>query len=150
MVARVIREGVGTDMFVKKFKKKCGVRGCKNVSDVFIISKRREMGNTVAMCRECMIDALKSTESYIEPVKVEKEPAPLFPHPELDKVTISSVADEEPEPKEVIEEATEEFPISVTEDTVTKDLFSTEKTTAPIPPKKTPPKKTGKSSKKKK
>jgi hypothetical protein len=150
MVVRAIREGVGTDMFVKKFKKKCGVRGCKNVSDVFIISRRREMGNTVAMCRECMIDALKSTESYLEPVKVKKEPAPLFPHPELDKVTISSVADEEPEPKEVIEEATEEFPISVAEDTVTADLFSSEKTTAPIPSKKTPPKKTGKSSKKKK
>ena len=136
-------------MFIKKFKKKCGVRGCKNVSDVFIISRRREMGNTVAMCRECMIDALKSTESYLDPVKVKKEPAPLFPHPELD-VTISSVADNEPEPKEVIEEATEEFPISVAEDTVTADLFSTEKTTAPIPPKKAPPKKTNKSSKKKK
>ncbi len=136
-------------MFVKKFKKKCGVRGCKNVSDVFIISRRREMGNTVAMCRECMVDALKSTESYIEPLKVKKEPAPLFPHPELD-VTISSVADNEPEPTEVIEEATEEFPISVAEDTVTKDLFSTEKVTAPTPEKKAPPKKTNKSSKKKK
>lgn len=110
-------------MFVKKFKKKCGVRGCKNVSDVFIISRRREMGNTVAMCRECMIDALKSTESYKEEIKAKSIPMPLFPHPELDKkeVTISSVADEEPEPKEVIEEATEEFPISVAEDTVTTE-----------------------------
>ena len=68
-------------MFVKKFKKKCGVRGCKNVSDVFIISRRREMGNTVAMCRECMIDALKSTESYQEEVKAKSIPRPLFPHP---------------------------------------------------------------------
>jgi hypothetical protein len=141
-------------MFVKKFKKKCGVRGCKNVSDVFIISRRREMGNTVAMCRECMVDALKSTDNYKEEVKVKSILRPLFPHPELDnkEVTVSSVADniEEPKPTEVIEEATEEFPISVTEDTVTLDLFSSEKTTAPIPPKKAPPKKTNKSSKKKK
>lgn len=133
MVVRAIREGVGTDMFVKKFKKKCGVRGCKNVSDVFIISRRREMGNTVAMCRECMIDALKSTESYKEEVKVKSIPRPLFPHPELDnkEVTISSVADniEEPNSPEVIEEATEDVPISVTEDTVTMNFDDIKATT---------------------
>ncbi len=105
-------------MFVKKFKRKCDVRGCKNTADVFLISKRREMGNTVAMCRECMKEALKATESYTEPVKVKKEVKSLFPHPELE-VTLSSVADKEPEPIEVIEEATEEFPVSVAEDTVT-------------------------------
>lgn len=107
-------------MFVKKFKRKCDVRGCKNISDVFLISKRREMGNTIAICRECMKEALSSTESYIEPVKVKKELKPLFPHPELD-VTLSSVADSEPELKEVIVDVTEENPISVTEDTVTID-----------------------------
>ena len=107
-------------MFVKKFKRKCDVRGCKNTADVFLISKRREMGNTIAMCRDCMKEALKATESYVEPVKVKKEDKPLFPHPEL-KVTISSVADAEPEPKEVIEEATEDVPVSVAEDTVTID-----------------------------
>ena len=107
-------------MFVKKFKRKCDVRGCKNTADVFLISKRREMGNTIAMCRDCMKEALKATESYVEPVKVKKEDKPLFPHPEL-KVTISSVADAEPEPTEVIEEATEDVPVSVAEDTVTID-----------------------------
>ena len=109
-------------MFVKKFKKKCGVRGCKNISDVFIISRRREMGNTIAMCRECMADALKATEGYAEEAKVKKPIAPLFPHPEIkEDVTLSSVADEieEPKPKEVIEDVTEDVPISVAEDTVT-------------------------------
>ena len=127
-------------MFVKKFKKKCGVRGCKNVSDVFIISRRREMGNTVAMCRECMVDALKSTENYVEEIKAKSIPRPLFPHPELDnkEVTISSVADniEEPEPQEVIEEVAEDVPISVTEDTVTMnfdDIKPTTPTTKPKP-----------------
>ena len=105
-------------MFVKKFKRKCDVRGCKNTADVFLISKRREMGNTVAMCRDCLKEALKATEGYTEPVKVKKEIRPLFPHPELE-VTISSVADAEPKPTEVIEEVTEENPVSVAEDTVT-------------------------------
>lgn len=147
-------------MFVKKFKKKCGVRGCKNISDVFIISRRREMGNTIAMCRECMADALKATDGYAEEVKVKKPIAPLFPHPEIkEDVTLSSVADEveEPEPTEVIEEVTEDAPIdSVTEDTVTKDFFSIEEPiTATIPhtsptKKKSPQKKSNKTSKKKK
>lgn len=144
-------------MFVKKFKKKCGVRGCKNISDVFIISKRREMGNTVAMCRQCMVDALKATDGYVEEVKVKKAPTQLFPHPELKPTTLSSVADEESQPTEVIEEATEISDKSATEDTVAKDFFdnieetSTASSTPTIPTKpKTTAKKTNKSSKKKK
>ena len=105
-------------MFVKKFKRKCSVRGCKNVADVYLISRRRDMGNTVAMCKDCLKDALSSIENYKEPEKVKREEKPLFPHPEL-SVTISSVAEKEPEPVEVIEEVTEEIPISVAEDTVT-------------------------------
>ncbi len=108
-------------MFVKKFKKKCDVRGCKNITDVFVLSKRREMGNTIAMCRECMKDALASTESYVEPPKVVKELKPLFPHPELN-VTLSSVTDEDIEPTEVIEESAEDNPIEVTEDTVADEV----------------------------
>lgn len=147
-------------MFVKKFKKKCGVRGCKNISDVFIISRRRELGNTIAMCRECMIDALKATDDYIDEVKVKKPITALFPHPGIkEDVTLSSVADEieEPELTEVIEDVTEDVSIdSVTEDTVTKDFFSVEEPiTAPVlnstPKKKTSSqKKSNKTSKKKK
>lgn len=115
-------------MFVKRFKRKCSVRGCKNTENVFVLSKRREMGNTIAMCRDCMKDALASTENYVEPVKVKREDKPLFPHPELE-VTISSVADNEPKPIEVIEEVetTEEIPELVTEDIVTIDEKTEEK-----------------------
>lgn len=106
-------------MFVKKFKRKCDVRGCKNTVDVFLISKRREMGNTIAICKECLKEAQSSIDGYIEEKKVAiKVDKPLFPHPELE-VTLSSVADSEPEPQEVIEEATEDTSISVAEDTVT-------------------------------
>ena len=108
-----------TDMFVKKFKRKCDVRGCKNTANVFLISKRREMGNTIAICTECLKEAQSSIDGYVEEKKVViKENKPLFPHPELD-VTLSSVADNEPKPPEVIEEATEDIPISVAEDIVT-------------------------------
>jgi hypothetical protein len=118
-------------MFVKKFKKKCDVRGCKNITDVFVISKRREMGNTIAICRECMKDALKSTEGYVEPPKPTREVKPLFPHPELKKVTLSSVT-EDIKPTEAIEE-TEDIQISVAEDTVTEEAKPIESVPKPTP-----------------
>lgn len=106
-------------MNVKKIKRKCGVRGCKNIDNVFILSKTREMSNSLIMCKECMKSALAETETYVEPPKVKKEVKSLFPHPELN-VTLSSV-DNEPEPKEVIEDIkTEEF-LLLAEDTVTID-----------------------------
>ena len=105
-------------MFVKKFKRKCDVRGCKNVVNTFLISKRREMGNTIAICTDCLKEAQSSIDGYVEEKKVVKAVnKPLFPHPELE-VTLSSVADDI-EPKEVIEENTEDIPMMVTEDTVT-------------------------------
>lgn len=147
-------------MYVKKIKRKCGVRGCNNISDVFVISRRREMGNTVVMCRNCMAEALKDTEGYAEPKKIKKVSTSLFPHPELvvkQDVAMSSVTDnvEEPKPTEVIEDVTEDTPInSVTEDTVTTDFFDAiEKTPTATPKPKvasTTSNKTKKSSKKKK
>jgi hypothetical protein len=133
-------------MFIKKFKKKCGVRGCKNISDVFILSRRREMGNSVAMCRQCMVDALKATDGYLEVEKAKAVPRPLFPHPELKETTISSVT-EEPQPTEVIENVTEDSNISVTEDAVAIPVKEEPK---PIVTKPTTAKKSNKTSKKKK
>lgn len=116
-------------MFIKKFRRKCDVRGCKNTQNVFLLSKRREFGNTVAVCRDCLEKALAQTDNYIEVVKVKREPQPLFPHPELN-VTLSSVAEIEPEPIEVIEEATEDNDDIVTEDTVAEEPMLTTKETA--------------------
>ena len=110
-------------MFVKRFKRKCDVRGCKNTADVFLISKRREMGNTIAICKECLKEAQSSIDGYVEEKKaVKKEVKPLFPHPELE-VAVSSVAgdDEEPKLTEVIEEVAEDNSVTVAEDTVTID-----------------------------
>ena len=111
-------------MFIKKFKKKCGVRGCKNTQNVFLISQRREMGNTVAICRDCLKEALSSTDNYTEPEKVKREEKPLFPHPELE-VAVSSVAVDTPEPEEVIEASTEDSSILSAEDAVTQEEIIT-------------------------
>lgn len=122
-------------MFVKKIKRKCGVRGCKNTNNVYALSRTREMGNSVIMCQDCMKDAFASTENYVEPVKVTTERKPLFYHPEL-SVTLSSVADTEPKPQEVIKSGTEENHItSVAEDTVTFTIPEEEQepVTAPKP-----------------
>ena len=116
-------------MFVKRFKRKCSVRGCKNTTNVYLVSKRREMGGTIGICTDCLKEATKDIAEYTEPIKVVREDEPLFPHPELN-VTISSVADEEPEPKEVIlEQQTEEETISVAEDTVTEVVNKPKATT---------------------
>ena len=107
-------------MFVKRFKRKCDVRGCKNTANVFLISKRREMGNTIAICTECLKEAQSSIDGYVEEKKtIVKENKPLFPHPELD-VTLSSVADE-PKLVEVIDAVAEDIHTPVAEDTVTKE-----------------------------
>jgi len=71
-------------MNIKRVKRKCGVRGCKNTVDVFALSRNREKGNSVIVCKECLREALKAAETYKEPEKVEKKKkTQLFFHPEL-------------------------------------------------------------------
>lgn len=44
-------------MYVKQVKRKCGIRGCKS-TDCFAVSRSREVGNTVIVCKECLSLAL--------------------------------------------------------------------------------------------
>lgn len=85
------------------------------------------MGGTIGICTDCLKEATKDIAEYTEPIKVVREDAPLFPHPELN-VTISSVADEEPKLVEVID-GTEDATISVAEDTVTETVNKPKATT---------------------
>ena len=130
-------------MNVKRIKRICGVRGCKN-TESFALSKFREMGNSVIICKECLKNALDSIDNYEEPQKVKTEQKPLFYHPEID-VTPSSVAEIEPEPQEVIKEVTEDVSISVAEDSVANEELTpappTPKPKTATPPKKKPNKK---------
>ena len=79
-------------MFIKKIKRICSVKGCKNTQNVFVVSKRREVGGSVVICTDCLREGLKDTESYVEPAKVKMPIRPLFPRPEVkNEVTTSNV-----------------------------------------------------------
>ena len=62
-------------MYVKKIKRKCGVRGCKN-TETYAISKSREMGNSIIACKECLEEALDKIKEQYEPTFTKAEPIP--------------------------------------------------------------------------
>lgn len=79
-------------MYVKKIKRKCGVRGCKN-TESYAISKSREMGNSIIACKECLLEALAIIEEQNKPV------AENFPEaPAVEEVTekVEEVLEEKP------------------------------------------------------
>ncbi len=61
-------------MFVRQVKRKCGVRGCKN-TDCFAISRTREIGNTVIICKSCLGKALGAIDE-INPKTKSNIPVP--------------------------------------------------------------------------
>ncbi len=44
-------------MYVREVKRKCDVRGCNNIN-CYSISRTREFGNTVIICKSCLGQAL--------------------------------------------------------------------------------------------
>lgn len=46
-------------MCVRKVKRKCYVKGCKN-TECFAISRTREFGNTIIVCKDCLEETLSS------------------------------------------------------------------------------------------
>lgn len=67
-------------MNVRKVKRKCNVRGCKN-TDCFAIARTHEIGNGVIICRSCLQEGLAAVEEYNPCNKKEKrnrQPPPLF------------------------------------------------------------------------
>ena len=55
-------------MYVKKIKRKCGVRGCK-CTETYAISRSREMGNSIIACKDCLMEALAQIELKYAPVE---------------------------------------------------------------------------------
>ncbi len=49
-------------MYVRRVKRKCSVRGCKN-TDCFAISQTREVGNTVIICKSCLEQAPEAIDN---------------------------------------------------------------------------------------
>lgn len=48
-------------MNVKRLRRKCSVRGCGNTGS-YVISRTREMGYSVIICRECLEQGLKAVK----------------------------------------------------------------------------------------
>lgn len=70
------------EMIAKKAKRKCMVRGCKNI-DTYACSLTRESGNTPIICSECAAKfsaAIKKAkaEEAKSPAKTISGPPPLF------------------------------------------------------------------------
>ena len=65
-------------MYLRKVKRKCSVRGCKN-TQAYAVSRTREAGNSIIMCKQCMEEAAKAVQNFTEPPKtVMKSPPDLF------------------------------------------------------------------------
>ena len=69
-------------MFVRQVKRKCSVRGCKS-TDCFAISRTREVGNTVIICKSCLGKALGAIDE-IDPKTKSNIPA-------VDNTTVPSL-----------------------------------------------------------
>jgi hypothetical protein len=67
-------------MYAKKLKRKCMVRGCRNL-DTYAISRTREHGNSVIICLDCLNEAIKAAkeaDKNPKPKYVPKPPPKLF------------------------------------------------------------------------
>lgn len=75
-------------MYIRKLRRKCEVRRCTN-HDTFAISRSREAGNTIIVCRECLKEALAEIEKQYPETKANVEP-----EVEAKAVGIPAVTDE--------------------------------------------------------
>ena len=66
-------------MNVKKIKRKCAVKGCRNIES-YTISKARDFGDTVLICPSCLQEALDAIKSYgtVKPTPEKTEPPAVF------------------------------------------------------------------------
>ena len=80
-------------MYVKKIRRKCGVRGCKNIES-YAISKGREMGNSIIACKECIMEALAVIEEQNKPVTIEEDP--VIENNPIKETPTEAVSEEKP------------------------------------------------------
>lgn len=68
-------------MYVRKVRRRCGVRNCKSLES-YAISRTREAGNSVIICRDCLEEALKMIDEgklgIPERTSTPTEAPPLF------------------------------------------------------------------------
>lgn len=100
-------------MFVRKVKRKCNVRGCRN-TDCFSISHTREAGNSVIICKDCLSSALIATDeidpktkSNIPEIKNTTAPSLFFNAEALGFVSTDDVTEPYAEAEEQTEDETD-------------------------------------------
>ena len=68
-------------MNIRKVRRKCSVRGCR-CTESYSLSLSNEMGNSIIICKKCILEAAEVVKNYKEdskPVKKERrEPPALF------------------------------------------------------------------------
>ena len=108
-------------MFVRQVKRKCSVRGCK-CTDSFAISRNREVGGTVIICKGCLGAALGAidgidpkTKSNI-PAAVHTEAPSLFFNAQALGVAESVLDEDAEQEQEQEQEETESEGEAETED----------------------------------
>ena len=89
-------------MKIKKIKRKCEVRGCKN-TDTYSLTNTNEFGNSVIICEECLKKAVKAVAEYdpsAEKKTVSVPPPPLFFHGGIEKTAknVEETAETKPIP----------------------------------------------------
>ncbi len=99
-------------MFIRQVKRKCNVRGCKN-TDCFAISRTREFGNTVIICKTCLGKGLGAvdeidpmTKSNIPAIDNTSAPALFFNAKALGAAAVETTDADDPTPE--AEDITEE------------------------------------------
>ena len=68
-------------MYARPVKRKCGVRGCKNI-DSYALSLTREAGNSVIICKSCLGKALGAIDDPQPETDIRvaySEAPPIFP-----------------------------------------------------------------------
>lgn len=121
-------------MYAKRLKRKCSVRGCKN-TDTFAISRTRELGGSVIICKSCLGKALgviddinPETGSNIEVTTGGEAPKLFFNAKALGKTKVKdglsadvAAVDEAPSAPTVTEPQPEETPTPTEEQTATDE-----------------------------
>lgn len=68
-------------MNIRKVRRKCSVRGCR-CTESYSLSLSNEMGNSIIVCKKCILEAAEAVKNYKEDSKpakkVHREPPALF------------------------------------------------------------------------
>ena len=102
-------------MYAKRLRRKCSIRGCKNV-DTFGLTRSKEGGNSVILCKDCLEASLEAVGKVAAAPVAKREPReapPLFfntvkkAEPETVEEAAEVIEPTEPEATEPAEETAE-------------------------------------------